>query len=232
MSYSNLVNYTYPIKTQHYNYPRTHTIDRITIHHAANGDSFNRGYAASTLKAIFDSCGCNGSCNYGVDSNGNIGLMLDESCRSWCTNSPPNDCRAITIEVANDRGEPDWHVSDRALAAVIRLCADICKRNGIKRLNYTGDCNGNMTLHKWFVATPCPGPYLESKMPYIAAEVNKLLGAGGGTPVAPAKKSVDEIALEVIRGDWGAGATRKNKLTAAGYDYAAVQKRVNEMLKK
>ena len=44
-------------------------------------------------------------------------------------------------------------------------------------------------------------------------------------------KSIDEIALEVIRGNWGAGATRKKKLTAAGYDYNTVQKRVNEMLK-
>lgn len=44
-------------------------------------------------------------------------------------------------------------------------------------------------------------------------------------------KSVDELAKEVIRGDWGNGAERKEKLTAAGYDYSVVQKRVNEMLK-
>ena len=45
------------------------------------------------------------------------------------------------------------------------------------------------------------------------------------------KKSVDELAKEVIRGDWGNGTERKEKLTAAGYDYASIQKRVNEMLK-
>lgn len=44
------------------------------------------------------------------------------------------------------------------------------------------------------------------------------------------KKSVDEIAKEVIQGRWGNGSERKEKLTAAGYDYATVQKRVNEML--
>jgi hypothetical protein len=43
-------------------------------------------------------------------------------------------------------------------------------------------------------------------------------------------KSVDEIAKEVIRGDWGNGAERKEKLTAAGYDYADVQKKVNKLL--
>lgn len=44
------------------------------------------------------------------------------------------------------------------------------------------------------------------------------------------KKSIDEIVKEVIQGRWGNGAERKEKLTAAGYDYATVQKRVNEML--
>ena len=43
-------------------------------------------------------------------------------------------------------------------------------------------------------------------------------------------KSVDELAKEVIQGKWGAGDERKKKLTAAGYDYSAVQSRVNEML--
>ncbi len=44
-------------------------------------------------------------------------------------------------------------------------------------------------------------------------------------------KSVDEIAREVIQGKWGNGADRKNRLTNAGYDYNAVQKRVNELMK-
>ena len=45
------------------------------------------------------------------------------------------------------------------------------------------------------------------------------------------KKPIDAIAKEVIAGKWGNGITRKNKLKAAGYDYNAVQKRVNELLK-
>lgn len=45
------------------------------------------------------------------------------------------------------------------------------------------------------------------------------------------KKSVTELAKEVIAGKWGVGEDRKKRLTAAGYDYAAVQKKVNEMLK-
>lgn len=52
-----------------------------------------------------------------------------------------------------------------------------------------------------------------------------------GNVVYPAKKSIDEIAREVIQGKWGNGADRKNRLTNAGYDYNAVQKRVNELMK-
>ena len=46
----------------------------------------------------------------------------------------------------------------------------------------------------------------------------------------PSKKSVDEIAREVIHGDWGNGEERKQKLKSAGYDYSTVQNTVNEML--
>lgn len=48
---------------------------------------------------------------------------------------------------------------------------------------------------------------------------------------ASASKTIDELAREVIAGKWGNGADRKNRLTAAGYDYSAVQKRVNELMK-
>ena len=49
-------------------------------------------------------------------------------------------------------------------------------------------------------------------------------------PVA-IEKTIDDLAKEVIAGKWGNGADRKSALTKAGYDYSAVQKRVNEMLK-
>lgn len=65
-----------------------------------------------------------------------------------------------------------------------------------------------------------------------AAGFNAFIAAStSGTAAAPVKKTVDEIAREVIAGKWGSGAARKNKLEAAGYDYSAVQKRVNELLK-
>ena len=61
----------------------------------------------------------------------------------------------------------------------------------------------------------------------VQARVDEILAPAP----APAKKSVDEIAKEVIRGEWGNGADRKKRLTDAGYDYAEVQARVNEYFK-
>ena len=60
----------------------------------------------------------------------------------------------------------------------------------------------------------------------VQSRVNQMLGK---TP-QPSKKSIDEIAREVILGRWGNGKERKNRLTAAGYDYDAIQKRVNEIM--
>lgn len=64
------------------------------------------------------------------------------------------------------------------------------------------------------------------------AMMKKLQAAGFSafiTTEAGAGKSVDELAREVLQGKWGNGAERKKRLEAAGYDYAAVQKKVNQL---
>lgn len=172
MANSKLATYKWSGKTDHYNV-RDHKIDKITIHHMAGNLSLTGCCTSVQARG--------GSCNYCIDSKGNIGVMIDEQYRAWTTNNRTNDMRAVTIEVANDSGEPNWHVSDKALAALIDLCVDICKRNGIKKLNYTGNKSGNLTMHKWYWATACPGPYLSGKFPYIASEVNKRLSGTSQT---------------------------------------------------
>lgn len=169
MSNSALVNYTRISPNS--NNPRNTGIKKITIHHMAGNLS------VETCGKIFASSARQASSNYGIGSDGRVGLYVEEKNRSWCSSSPANDHQAVTIEVANDEIGGDWHVSDKALAKLVDLCVDICQRNGIKKLNYTGDTTGNLTMHSWFVATSCPGPYLKSKFPYIAEEVNKRLGA-------------------------------------------------------
>lgn len=167
MSNSGLVNYTRISPNS--NNPRNAPIKKITIHHMAGNLS------VETCGNVFASSSRQASSNYGIDSNGRVGMYVEEKNRSWCSSNPNNDHQAITIEVANDGGAPDWHVSDTALAKLIDLCVDICKRNSIDRLNYTGDTNGNLTRHNMFANTSCPGPYLQSQFPYIANEVNRRL---------------------------------------------------------
>ncbi len=172
MSNSKLVTYTE--LSPHCNKPRCDKIRKITIHHAA-GNITLKGFGSTF-------CGTREvSANYGIDSQGRVGMYIEECNRAWTSSNADNDHQAITIEVANDGGAPNWHVSDAALEAAINLCVDICKRNGIAKLNFTGDKNGNLTMHKYFAATGCPGPYLESKFPYIADEVNKRLGTGSSS---------------------------------------------------
>lgn len=167
MSNSPLVDYTKisPNRTS----PRNHPIDRITIHHMAGNLS------VETCGNVFTPSSRKASANYGIDSDGRVGMYVEEKDRSWCSSNSANDHRAVTIEVADNADGPGWGCSDKAMNKLVELCADICKRNGIARLNYTGDTNGNLTMHKWFAATDCPGAYLESKFPWIADQVNKIL---------------------------------------------------------
>lgn len=170
MSNSPLVNYTRisPHKTS----PRKHAIDKITIHHMAGNMTIEAcGNLFQTKQA---------SSNYGIGTDGRVGLYVEEKDRSWCSSSgnapDSNDHRAVTIEVANDGGaSTNWHVSDKALAKCIDLCVDICKRNGIPELKWTGDASGTLTVHRFFTSTQCPGGYLMGLMPKIAAEVNARL---------------------------------------------------------
>ena len=150
--------------------PRQDKIKKITIHHMAGNLS------VESCGNVFQDKNRQASSNYGIGTDGRVGLYVEEENRAWTSSNKANDNKAVTIEVANDGKGPDWHVSDKALEKTIELCADICRRNGIEKLNYTGNSTGNLTMHKMFTATTCPGPYLESKFPYIAAEVNKRLG--------------------------------------------------------
>ena len=236
MSNSPLVTYTRisPKKSS----PRNHAIDTITIHCIVGQWTAKQGcdYFATTDRDC--------SANYVVGKDGSIGLSVDEKDRSWCTSSRDNDNRAITIEVASDTSHP-YAVTAAAYDALIKLVADICKRNGIKRLLWKADKSligqvdkQNMTVHRWFANKACPGDWLYGRLGTLASEVTKRLG-GGSTPApaptpapkpAPAKKSNDTIANEVIAGKWGNNPQRAQKLKAAGYDPNAIQALVNQKL--
>jgi len=212
MSNSPLVNYTKisPNKT----IPRNHAIDTITIHCVVGQCS------VETLGDIFAPTSRQASCNYGIGSDGRIGMYCEEKDRSWCSSSSSNDNRAITIEVASDTTHP-YTVNDKAYAALLNLVTDICKRNGINQLLWKGDESligqvdkQNMTVHRWFANKSCPGDYLYNKHGEIAAEINKRLTPSPG---------------ELFRVQTGAFSVKSNadallgKVKAAGFDTYMIQ---------
>lgn len=166
---SPLTQYVY--LTPNAGFSREGKIDAITIHHMAGDLSLEQ------LGAEFALADRRASANYGVDRYGGVGLYVEEQNRAWTSSNVDNDNRAVTIEVANDVNGGDWHVSDASYEALIELCVDICRRNGIDALVYTGDDSGNLTTHNMFADTDCPGAYLESRLRDIADKVNQQLNA-------------------------------------------------------
>jgi N-acetylmuramoyl-L-alanine amidase CwlA len=121
------------------------------------------------------------SANYAIGNDGRIGLFCPESDRSWCTSSPYNDNRAITIEVSNSAAGGDWPIGDKAYNSLIKLCVDICKRNGIKKLYYDGT-NGTLTRHCDYASTLCPGPWMKNHTTDLCNKVNAQLNSTTDTP--------------------------------------------------
>lgn len=152
---------------------RNHRIDRITPHYM-DGD-----LSIEACGEIFRPTARRASSNYGIGSDGRIGMYVEEKNRPWTSGSSYNDNRAVTIECAN---LADGSLTDACWNSLVALCADICKRNGISKLNYTGDDNGNLTMHKWYQSTDCPGPWLSRQFWRLAQCVNDVLDGKSPSP--------------------------------------------------
>ncbi|MBO7687040.1 MAG: N-acetylmuramoyl-L-alanine amidase, partial [Kiritimatiellae bacterium] len=95
---------------------RTHAIDTVTIHHTAAA-----GVSAAAIGQSFLPEARKASANYGIGYDGQIVLIVPEEKRAITSSSSANDNRAITIEVANSAGAPDWPISSDSWAALILL---------------------------------------------------------------------------------------------------------------
>ena len=181
-------------------------IDKITVHHAAMVGS------AAAIGNVFKPVSRKASATYGIGVGGEVGQYVDEAYRPWTSSSYANDRRAVTIEVANSSAGGDWPVSAASWNSLVNLCVDVCRRNGISRLNWTGTSSGNLTCHYMFAATACPGPYLKARMGQLASEVNAKLGSGAPvTGVTSDGKLVED-------GIWGSATTlRLQQVTGAPY---------------
>ena len=219
MSNSKLIDKTILADKTNYTVGRNGSkIKAITIHHMG---------AVLTIEECgnsFKKKERNASSHYGIDSSGRVALYVDEQNTAYTNSNFKSNTESVTIEVSNSKVGGDYPVTDKALEKLIVLVADIAKRNNLGKL-VKGE---NVTWHSMFTATTCPGKYLLSKIDYIISKANEINGFEKTEVVR--KKTNYEVAKEVIRGLWGNGKARKDKLTNAGYNYLEVQKIVNEML--
>ena len=173
MANSKLVTYRHITANQ--SGKRTQKISKITPHYMA------AQWTGRQCADYFANTGRQASSNYCVGLHGDIAVSVDEDCRAWTSANEWNDQRAVTIECGNN---PDSSLTASGYKALIDLCADICKRNGITP-HYDGTINGTITMHQQFSSTSCPGRWLTNKI--VSGQFEKDIKAKMNAKETPAK---------------------------------------------
>lgn len=197
MSNSSLATEKYIAHSNNYSVGRSgRKIEKVTIHHMAGVLS------AKQCGSIFQNGNRQASANYGVGKNGEIALFVDEANTSYADGNWDSNCKSVTIETSNNKTGGDWTISDEVLSSLIKLIADIFKRNNLGKAVK----GKNITWHSMYMSTACCGNYLRSKMDYIVDEVNKILDGGTST-----SKPSNELKGHIIDvdGKWGTDTTKK-----------------------
>lgn len=169
MSQSSLVTERVWADPSNYTQGRQDIIRGIVIHHAAS-TNFN------SIGQVFQQPGRNGSAHYGVGGS-KIAQYVKEEDTAWHCGNWLGNSATIGIETTNSTGAPDWRVSDDSIKTLIKLVADIAKRNNLGKLWLNPDADyPTLSGHRdWYgSATYCPGDYLYSKLQYIADKANEI----------------------------------------------------------
>lgn len=171
------------------------------------------------------------SAHFQVDINGNVGQYVEVDEYAWAVGDAAGNESTISIETADATLNP-YTTSDATFEEAARLAGWLFAHVVGERPS-----SSNMFPHQHWSSTDCPGPYLMSHFGELISKAQTWYDHFKGsspsptpTPPSGGKKTVVEIAHEVIAGLWGNGPDRVNKLKAAGYDPAAVQSEVNREL--
>ena len=211
MAYTNSPLVAYTKLSPNHSGQRTHSIDRITPHCVVGQATAER------ICDCFISPDRQASCNYGIGTDGRVSLCVEEKNRSWCSSSRENDQRAVTIECASDTSAP-YAMNSKVYESLIKLCADICHRNGKKKLLWFADKTKTLnytpkedemvlTVHRWFANKSCPGDWLYSRLGDLAAMVTTALGSTP-TETDPAQEP-SKAELYRVRKTWADAKSQK-----------------------
>lgn len=214
MAYTNSSMVVYTKLSPNHSGQRTHSIDRITPHCVVGqctAEGLGDWFAKSSTQA---------SSNYGIDKDGRVGMYVEEKNRSWCSSSNANDQRAITIECASDTSEP-YAFRDAVYQTLIKLCIDICKRNGKNKLIWFGDKDKTLnystksnemilTVHRWFANKSCPGNWMYARMGDLAEKVTKALqGSDSGSGSGSDSGNTGKVKWYRVRKSWTDSKSQK-----------------------
>ena len=222
---------------------RTGTIQFFAIHHMIilnrnkNDNEANRACYDTWINQ-----GREASANYGVDGDFVDQFVYDGNA-AWANANYWANHNCLSIEHANATfDEPgtnnDYVIDDRTFFNGARLVA-----NGHLKYNIKPKRNVTVRKHKEFYATGCPGPYMDRNWDRyfdLMMDIYNQIKAGRPMPKVenpqrskpqPAKLSSNQVALEAIRGVWGNGQDRVNRLRASGYNPEEIQKLVNQLKK-
>lgn len=170
-------------------------INHITVHHMSGV------LTAAQCGAIFQRVGRGGSSNYGIGNGGEIACYVDENDRAWCDSNWASNCTTVSIETSNSSCGGDWPVSDAAYNSLVKLVADIAKRNGLGTLT----AGKNLTWHSMYAATDCPGPYLRARIADIAAKANAINGGSPAPSPSPSPAPQPSSGFLPAKGYWTLG---------------------------
>ena len=193
MAISPLATERYPAYSGNYTVGRPQgPINHITVHHMAGVLS------ARQCGGIFQTPGRNASSHYGIGNDGEIANYVDESDTAWCDSNWNSNCTTVSIETSDCELGGDWPIGDAAYNSLIRLVADIAKRNGLGKL-VPGQ---NLCWHSMYAATTCPGDFLRARMQNIADEANRINGGGPAPEPTPEPSGDFSIGDKVLPIDW------------------------------
>lgn len=167
MSQSSLVTRQWWANPSNYTAGRQDTIHGIVIHHAAST-------SLDSIGQVFSQYGRGGSAHYGVGGS-QIHQYVREEDTAWhCGDWAGNSC-TIGIETTNSTGAPTWQVAEDTFNTLVKLVADIAKRNGLGRLKFEPDGTyPTLSAHRDWSPTYCPGDYLYARMNEIADKANEI----------------------------------------------------------
>lgn len=196
--------------------------DMVTLHH--NGGRLTH---EGVLRVWQDRPA---SAHFDIDANGSAAQYVRVNEYAWACGNTVGNQRSISIEMANSAIGGDWPVGETTWRSAARLAGWL-----FARVIGTRPSRSNLVVHHFWKATTCAGPYIDRMYNAIldlaGQHYDEIVRGGGSPQPSPSgKKSVSEIATDVIAGKFGNGDDRRRQLEALGYDYNEVQAEVNRRL--